>query len=108
MEKYMVPGPGDWSIRQLGAGLVPLFSDGVQPLVVITAVFTVVTTNLLAIPGSAKARAVMFTGGPRSGTVFLDGAENITLRHNLFDAVGGNAVFMNGYVRWCNPSLASF
>ena len=45
----MVPGPGDWSIRQSGAGLVPLFSD-VQPLVVITAEFTVVATNLLAFP----------------------------------------------------------
>ena len=51
----MVPGPGDWSIRQ-------------------------------------------------SGTIFIEGAENITLHRNLFDSVGGNAVFLNAYSRWCNLS----
>jgi len=35
----------------------------------------------------------------RDGTVFLEGARNITIKNCFFDAVGGNAVFMNNYNR---------
>jgi len=35
----------------------------------------------------------------RGGTVFLEGARNITIKNCFFDAVGGNAVFMNNYNR---------
>ena len=55
MEKYSVPGPGDWSIRT-------------------------------------------------SGTMYIEGAEEITVSRSLFDSVGGNAIFLYGYSRWCNIS----
>jgi Right handed beta helix region len=35
----------------------------------------------------------------RGGTIFSDGAENINVKNCWFDAVGGNAVFMNNYNR---------
>lgn len=35
----------------------------------------------------------------RKGAVFLQNAEEITIRNSLFDHVGGNAVFMSGYNR---------
>ncbi|GAG72268.1 unnamed protein product, partial [marine sediment metagenome] len=35
----------------------------------------------------------------RGGTVFLKGARNCTIQNCFFDAVGGNAVFMNNYNR---------
>ena len=35
----------------------------------------------------------------RGGALFLDGARDCTIRDCFFDAVGGNAVFMNGYNR---------
>ncbi len=35
----------------------------------------------------------------RCGSVFLEGARNCTIRDCLFDAVGGNAIFMNNYNR---------
>jgi len=35
----------------------------------------------------------------RGGTVFLEGARDCTIRNCWFDAVGGNAVFMNNYNR---------
>ncbi len=35
----------------------------------------------------------------RGGTVFLDGARDCTFRDCFFDAVGGNAIFANGYNR---------
>lgn len=35
----------------------------------------------------------------RGGAFFLEGARNCTIRDSFFDAVGGNAVFMNNYNR---------
>jgi hypothetical protein len=35
----------------------------------------------------------------RGGAIFLEGARDCTIRDCFFDAVGGNAVFMNGYNR---------
>jgi len=35
----------------------------------------------------------------RGGTVFMEGARDITVKNCWFDAVGGNAVFMNNYNR---------
>jgi hypothetical protein len=35
----------------------------------------------------------------RAGTVFLQDAENITVENCLFDQVGGNGIFINGYNR---------
>ncbi len=35
----------------------------------------------------------------RGGTVFLEGARNCTIKNCWFDAIGGNAVFMNNYNR---------
>jgi len=35
----------------------------------------------------------------RGGTVFMEGARDCTIKHCFFDAVGGNAVFMNNYNR---------
>jgi hypothetical protein len=35
----------------------------------------------------------------RGGAVFMDGARDCTIRDCFFDAVGGNAVFLNGYNR---------
>jgi hypothetical protein len=38
-------------------------------------------------------------GIARAGAVFMKDAENITVKHCFFDAVGGNGVFMSGYNR---------
>ena len=35
----------------------------------------------------------------RAGTVFIQDAENITIKNCFFDQIGGNGVFMNGYNR---------
>jgi hypothetical protein len=35
----------------------------------------------------------------RAGTVFIQDAENITIKHCFFDQIGGNGVFMNAYNR---------
>ena len=35
----------------------------------------------------------------RGGAVFLEGAKNCLVKDCCFDAVGGNAIFMNGYNR---------
>ena len=35
----------------------------------------------------------------RTGTMFLQDAENVTVKHCFFDQIGGNGVFMNGYNR---------
>jgi hypothetical protein len=44
----------------------------------------------------------------RGGAVFMDGAENITIKDCWFDALGGNAVFMNNYNRWNEVSGCKF
>jgi hypothetical protein len=36
-------------------------------------------------------------GCARAGAVFMQNAENITVKHCFFDQVGGNGVFMSGY-----------
>ena len=36
----------------------------------------------------------------RGGTVFLEGTEFCSVEECLFDAVGGNAIFLNNYNRW--------
>jgi hypothetical protein len=38
-------------------------------------------------------------GMVRKGTVFMQNAENITIKNCLFDQIGGNGVFMSGYNR---------
>jgi hypothetical protein len=38
-------------------------------------------------------------GIARAGTVFMQNAENITIKNCLFDQVGGNGVFVSGYNR---------
>jgi hypothetical protein len=35
----------------------------------------------------------------RAGTIFIRDAENITIKHCIFDQVGGNGIFMNAYNR---------
>ena len=35
----------------------------------------------------------------RMGALFIQDAENVTIKHCFFDQLGGNAVFMNGYNR---------
>jgi len=35
----------------------------------------------------------------RTGTIFVQDAENITIQNSVFDQVGGNAIFINGYNR---------
>ncbi|MFD0618448.1 OmpL47-type beta-barrel domain-containing protein [Paenibacillus sp. GCM10027629] len=35
----------------------------------------------------------------RTGTVFVQDAENISIQNSVFDQVGGNAIFVNGYNR---------
>jgi hypothetical protein len=38
-------------------------------------------------------------GIARAGALFMQDAENVTVKHCFFDAVGGNGVFMSGYNR---------
>jgi len=35
----------------------------------------------------------------RAGTVFIQDAENVTIKHCFFDQIGGNGIFMNAYNR---------